>query len=389
MHEADGQQPKCLQTFFVDAAMQAEYGKERFGAIDLNIMTDLRHMLESCNSYVRSFVTIDEQLQSGLLPQSVHLELLANQQPSREQRGRYNVPTTNEEVAILLPGEENCRRSIIIQPRASSGVDKPAVQIISETHRSWDPLHYVLMFPYGTDGYHLDIEKNEKSVTAMEYYYYRLMQHDGMNAILRCCRLFQQYIVDACAKIKQTRLNYIRFNQSNLRSDIYSGVTDAVLANDGDRAGRRIVLPSSFTGGARHMHRLFQDAMAIVRRYGKPHIFVTLTSNPEWQDIKSGLFEGQSANDRPDIICRVFRLKLSSMINEIVNKQIFGPVSAYVQTIEFQKRGLPHAHMLFILSGRQHTWQEVDHIVSTVPSPITTRRRTDVHQVRQRKADSL
>ena len=27
--------------------MQADYGKQRFGAVDLSIMTDLRHMLES------------------------------------------------------------------------------------------------------------------------------------------------------------------------------------------------------------------------------------------------------------------------------------------------------------------------------------------------------
>jgi len=34
-----------------------------------------------------------------------------------------------------------------------------------------------------------------------------------------------------------------------------------------------------------------------------------------------------------------------------------------VYTVEFQKRGLPHAHILIILSGRQHTWQEVDSVV--------------------------
>ena len=52
MHKADGQEPKCLQMFFVDAAMQADYGKQRFRAVELTTMTDLRHMLESCNSYV-------------------------------------------------------------------------------------------------------------------------------------------------------------------------------------------------------------------------------------------------------------------------------------------------------------------------------------------------
>jgi len=40
-------------------------------------MTDLRQMLQLNKSYVRSFVSVDEQLQSGLLPQSVSLQLLA------------------------------------------------------------------------------------------------------------------------------------------------------------------------------------------------------------------------------------------------------------------------------------------------------------------------
>ena len=73
-------------------------------------------MLEMKNSYVRSFVTIDEQLQSGLLPQSVSLELLVDRQPSSEHRGRYNLPSTNEEVAILIPGKSPAARSIVVQP---------------------------------------------------------------------------------------------------------------------------------------------------------------------------------------------------------------------------------------------------------------------------------
>jgi len=68
-------------------------------------MTELRRMLETHNTYVRSFVTIDEQLQAGLLPQSVSLELLADRQPTGQHRGRYNLPATNEEIAILIPGK--------------------------------------------------------------------------------------------------------------------------------------------------------------------------------------------------------------------------------------------------------------------------------------------
>jgi len=180
-------------------------------------------MLQLNNSYVRSFVSIDEQLQSGLLPQSVSLELLADRRPTNEHRGLYNLPTTNEEIAILIPGETRAARSVVVQPRAGADRSVTGLQLIPETHRSWDPLQYVLLFPYGTEGFHLDIDKqvtNNKSVSAMEYYCYRLMQRDGLNVVLRGCRLFQQYVVDACAKIELQRLNFIWYNQSNLRSDI-------------------------------------------------------------------------------------------------------------------------------------------------------------------------
>jgi len=57
--------------------VQAKVSVERFDDIDTDVMTDLRQMLQLNNSYARSFVSVDEQLQSGLLPQSVSLELLA------------------------------------------------------------------------------------------------------------------------------------------------------------------------------------------------------------------------------------------------------------------------------------------------------------------------
>jgi len=49
-------------------------------------------------------------------------------------------------------------------------------------------------------------------------------------------RLFQQYVVDACAKMEQQRLNYLRFSQNSLCSAV-----DAVLVNDGDLVSRRLL----------------------------------------------------------------------------------------------------------------------------------------------------
>jgi hypothetical protein len=39
--------------------------------------------------------------------------------------------------------------------------------------------------------------------------------------------------------------------------------------------------------------------MAIVRQYGKPDLFITMTCNPKSEEIVSALKSGEIANDRP------------------------------------------------------------------------------------------
>jgi len=56
---------------------------------------------------------------------------------------------SNEEIAILITGDSSARRSIVVQPCAHEGRGV-MLQLISEIHRSWDPLHYVLMFLHST-----------------------------------------------------------------------------------------------------------------------------------------------------------------------------------------------------------------------------------------------
>jgi hypothetical protein len=50
--------------------------------------------------------------------------------------------------------------------------------------------------------------------------------------------------------------------------------------------------------------------MALVRKYGKPDIFLTMTCNPNWDEIKRELYPGQTPQNRPDLVVRVFRAKL-------------------------------------------------------------------------------
>lgn len=92
----------------------------------------------------------------------------------------------------------------------------------------------------------------------------------------------------------------------------------------------------------------YQNAMAIVRACGKPTFFVTFTCNPNWPEITRELHTNCSATDRPDLLARVFNIKLKELKKDIMKNHFFGRCEALIFTVEFQKRGLPHAHLLII-----------------------------------------
>jgi hypothetical protein len=89
------------------------------------------------------------------------------------------------------------------------------------------------------------------------------------------------------------------------------------------------------------------DAMALVRRFGKPDIFLTMTYNPNWDEIKRELYPSQTPQDRLDLVVRVFRAKLQEPKDRLLKKDILGKVRAHVYVVEFQKRGMLHAHFFF------------------------------------------
>ena len=90
--------------------------------------------------------------------------------------------------------------------------------------------------------------------------------------------------------------------------------------------------------------------MAIVRKFGKPHLFLTFTANGKWEETIESIYEGQDPNRRPDMVCRVFNAKLAELKKDILERKVLGRVVAHSYVIEFQKRGLPHVHMVLWLN---------------------------------------
>ena len=172
------------------------------------------------------------------------------------------------------------------------------------------------------------------------------------NTIHRCGRLFQEYCVDKFAQIEHERLSYFRTSEFRKRVEKRRGLQEAVAnGTDLSQVSTKVILPSSFSGGPQQMGQLYHDAMAIVRYCGKPDLFITMTANPKWNEITNALLPGQTAQDRPDLVARVFRLKLQALLKLITEKCVFGRPVAHLYVVEFQKRGLPHAHILVILKA--------------------------------------
>ena len=97
------------------------------------------------------------------------------------------------------------------------------------------------------------------------------------------------------------------------------------------------------------MKQLYHDAMAICRHYGRADFFVTFMCNPKWDEITSNIPTRSSPTNHPDIVSRIFNLKLKALIDDLLNKYVLGKTVANVYIIEFQKQGLPHAHILLIM----------------------------------------
>ena len=222
-------------------------------------------------------------------------------------------------------------------------------------------------------------------VSQCQYYSYRIAYREEPFSPLHYGRkLFQQYVVDVWVRTEANRLNFHKFNQNKLRADRYLGLMDHLEHENVDpgqaQPGRPVILPTTFTAGPRYMKQNYQDAMAMVTKFGKPSLFITYTCNPQHPDIVNNLGNSPNsphrvrkpltASDRPDIVAAVFKLHLDQLKNDL--KKMFGKKLADIHVIEYQKRGLPHAHnLLWLVADAQiRTADDIDSLISAeIPNP--------------------
>ena len=212
-----------------------------FPDLDQEIIQTLQTSLHRNNSYVRSF---QSALDLGTMGE-YKLYLIAERSkiPQNSHVRSYNLPDGCE-VAALMPGIAG-NLDVILTTRGGK------LRRINQLHRSYDPLHYVIMFPYGQDGYQLGLKRTDgRTLSPKDFYCYRLQIRKlaDKDQLMHLGKLTQQYFVDMQAKIEYCRMKWVSDNQHTIRSEKYQGLMDAVSNGDSSEIGGKIILLPIITG---------------------------------------------------------------------------------------------------------------------------------------------
>lgn len=144
--------PKFLQIYFVGDAEEQVDVRCAYNRIERiqqrEIVSTLQTFLTENNQLIRLFKQVSDRLEND----SYMIVIKADKVPVGEHARRFNAPTVNE-VGIVMVGDAFENRDIRIMRRNNS------LQVIQDTHRSYDALQYPLIFWEGEDGYHINIKQ--------------------------------------------------------------------------------------------------------------------------------------------------------------------------------------------------------------------------------------
>ncbi|XP_074342257.1 uncharacterized protein LOC141679740 [Apium graveolens] len=338
----DNETPKFCQLYIYDTINEVD-NRLRWVNVhdresDKEVVRGLITMLDETNQLVDEF-----RQQHDLYESDEIVELQITLKVIRSESGRECHISSTDEVASIMVGdiEETWGDRDIVGNEKGKGL-----VCLSYVHPKLMALQYSLLFPHGEDGFHPKI-KFQKTVDSS-------CKPRGFLSL----KNYYSYTFQIRESDGKTRLRWFRTHQTTLRNELYSNICRSISRGDVDSSntGKGIVLPAGY------------KMMEYV--------------------------PGCIAPNYPDIISRVFRLKLDQLMVDIKDKKHFGVCIGVMYVVEFQKRGLPHVHMLIWLDADSKKTSSIMWINSYCARttfddsgfPMYMRRRTNI-TVEIRKAE--
>ena len=169
----DGSTPKFAQLYCFDPALETT---QRFANMTIptglsstkketlkKLLKEMQDIIKRENPFVKDFLMILELENENVLDGT--LVISASARPAGEHVRRYNAPTAFSEVSVLT---NESRYDIVVRKRGGGLRD------ISELNPKSMPLHFTLLFPYGTSGWDMEVKHADgrRRVTIREWYIY-------------------------------------------------------------------------------------------------------------------------------------------------------------------------------------------------------------------------
>ena len=277
-----------------------------------DLFSNIQEALDGCNPFVKQFKLAKEMDIADDMEIVFHPEIV----PTGGHERAYNAPT--HELCICSPNTK-CGKFpplILRQKPCAHDNGRDKIETLHDCHPLYDIIRYLLFFPDGGRGWTPKMKnKNGKPLTLRQYYKYLLHERPVScnrltgNMILQGQRLMMEFTVMAFLRSDTQKLRWAKDHQTKLRAELYSTLQKNVNQNNGMGVehGRRVILPATHYGSVRWYRQKNLESLAIAREKGKPHLFITMTCNPNHPSILKCLTHGVKSEDRPDIVLRVFR----------------------------------------------------------------------------------
>lgn len=366
---------------------------------DLQQYNRIAREVESVGMYYRSHEEMSAQ--PRLPPGFAGLEVREDENvpyAPRDLIQTINGSTKYLDIGIVNGDTRNGERATKFVPKGNHGS-----RTIRLESGLLEPFAYPLLHPHGESGWST---KCKPEVQLSQYICTTILQRENItmpsiidpsvrlqvNRRQAMPRLGQTNVLDNVSRMIDLNLNFVRGNQDRIRGGDYDNMPGLVEETDDndphnnhddpDHSApiRNTLCPSSVTGSKRHLAGRAKEALAVAAHYGGITEFLTLTVNKDWREIKEQLPVGQTAFDRPDITVQVFQEKLRALIANLKAGKYHGGSWVYVDkwdtvtetwvedtvgtyvahsdsdecildylmvVIEYQHRGLPHAHLVY------------------------------------------
>ena len=153
--------------------------------------------------------------------------------------------------------------------------------VITFLDQDYFPLTFPLLFPHGrVCGWHADLKSTTGHKISLAQWVTQLVMTEPRFEKLG--PLVNEFLIDVYSCIEDQRLSFHAYNQDKYRTSLHHASAVArVPRSRRDKAAPvdRIIVPSSFKGGFADMAKKLTESMALLRHFGKPSYFLTVTCN--------------------------------------------------------------------------------------------------------------